>query len=299
MKRVGVLLLLTVALAGAPTLGNAALTLEQVCESAAEKASAGYAKCRLDTEAKAALGIFVGQGLIAAFEKCSVKFSDAFSKAVARYGAGNCPTTPARDFREYLTQCSDDVATAAAGGGLPDCVGDLDACTTDLGAAQADLAAAQAQLVAWAASLPHADNADGTITDWSTGLMWEKHCDDESIHDWQNSYTWGDATAVKVAALNSASYAGHNDWRLPTKEELESIINSNYYFPAVSPVFNTGCGVGCTVTTCSCTRVSNYWSSSTWADNSALAWAVDFYGGTTLPGYKTIPSYVRAVRVAS
>lgn len=34
------------------------------------------------------------------------------------------------------------------------------------------------------------DNGDGTITDTSTGLMWEKKSDDGSIHDKDDVYTW-------------------------------------------------------------------------------------------------------------
>ena len=33
------------------------------------------------------------------------------------------------------------------------------------------------------------DNADGTVTDHLSGLVWEKKTDDDSVHDKDNSYT--------------------------------------------------------------------------------------------------------------
>jgi hypothetical protein len=41
------------------------------------------------------------------------------------------------------------------------------------------------------ASRAYTDNGDGTITDNTTGLMWEKKSDDGTIHDKDNTYTWG------------------------------------------------------------------------------------------------------------
>jgi hypothetical protein len=40
------------------------------------------------------------------------------------------------------------------------------------------------------AARSYTDNGDGTITDNTTGLMWEKITDDGSIHDVNNVYTW-------------------------------------------------------------------------------------------------------------
>src|SRR5882724_11223295 len=64
------------------------------------------------------------------------------------------------------------------------------------------------------ASLSYTDNRDGTVTN-NNGLVWEKLSHDGSIHDATNKYTLDQAFSVHVAALNSTSFAGHNDWRLP------------------------------------------------------------------------------------
>jgi hypothetical protein len=154
------------------------------------------------------------------------------------------------------------------------------------------------------ASLAYVDNGDGTISDLNTGLMWEKLSDDGSIHDKDDSYTWDNAFAVKVATLNSGGgFAGHTDWRLPNYKELVSILSLDNVGPAVSAAFNTGCAPGCTVLTCSCTVSSSYssfyWSSSTYTDYPAYAWYVYFYYGFVYAEGKTNANYVRAVRAGS
>jgi len=147
------------------------------------------------------------------------------------------------------------------------------------------------------ATLAYVDNGNGTITDSNTGLMWEKLSDDGTIHDWNNTYIWANAFAVKIAALNGGSgFAGHTDWRLPNINELESIRNRGTFNPAVSAAFNTGCTPGCTVTSCSCTQSDGYWSSSSSAYGPSLAWYVAFYYGYSSSVFKTDGNYVRAVR---
>ena len=93
----------------------------------------------------------------------------------------------------------------------------------------------------------------GTITDLNTGLQWEAKNNDGSIHDKDATHTWDDAFAVHVAGLNAASFAGHNDWRLPNVRELQSLLVYDGSAPSVDAVFSSACPLGCAVTTCSCT----------------------------------------------
>ncbi len=155
----------------------------------------------------------------------------------------------------------------------------------------------------------YTDNGDGTITDNVTGLMWEKKSDDGSIHDMDNTYTWGmdtspytmDGTMVTVflAALNAGGgFAGHTDWRIPNRFELESLLDLENAPPMVNLAFNTGCTGGCTVTTCSCTQANVYWSSTT-PQNPVHAWYVTFFDGYVYANYKSGNGYVRAVRGGS
>ncbi len=147
------------------------------------------------------------------------------------------------------------------------------------------------------AALSYVDNGDGTITDVNTGLMWEKLSDDGSIHDLDDRYTWSAAFEVKVALLNATAFAGHTDWRVPNQKELFSILDLETLFPSLSPAFNNGCTSGCTVATCSCTALpSFFWSSTSTASDTALAWAVTFDDGSVANGFKGSAQSVRAVR---
>ena len=93
-------------------------------------------------------------------------------------------------------------------------------------------------LPAWAA---FTDNGDGTITDTTTGLVWDK-CSRGQV--WDNTtppgtctgvastHTWAAALAEATAA-NSASHRGQADWRLPNRTELESLVQINAASPAI------------------------------------------------------------------
>lgn len=163
------------------------------------------------------------------------------------------------------------------------------------------------------------DNLNGTISDYATGLMWEKKADLDNSgvictsagvcpdpHDADNLYTWsatslapdGTAYTVFLAQLNAGGgFATHTDWRLPTRDELQSIVDyADTSNPVVNAVFDTSCSGSCTVTTCSCTMAYGYESSSTLAPNSSLAWIVFFNIGDVGNGFKSSNYYVRAVR---
>ena len=147
------------------------------------------------------------------------------------------------------------------------------------------------------AILSYVDNGDGTITDLNTGLMWEKNSFDGSIHNAGTGYTWNTATATRVATLNSSTFAGYNDWRLPNVKELQSIIDyEKTSGPAVNPAFNNGCALNCTVSTCSCTIAGGYWSSTSDERAPTDAWIVQFASGAVTNLGKSNGFSVRAVR---
>ena len=151
-------------------------------------------------------------------------------------------------------------------------------------------------------ALGYTDNGDGTIRDNVTGLVWEKLSDDGSVHDYDNTYTWYDAFAVKVAELNTPPcFAGHCDWRLPNRRELESLVDAGRSAPALAPAFNAGCEPDCTPETCACAQSAEHdydWASTTYHDLPGLAWAVNFNVGDVSAFEKTIGTQcgVRAVR---
>ena len=147
------------------------------------------------------------------------------------------------------------------------------------------------------AVLAYQDNGDGTVTDLHTGLMWEKLSDDGSVHDLDNTYTWDLAFSVKVATLNIMAFAGHADWRLPNFKELVGILDVETSTPTASAAFNTDCASGCSVTTCSCTFSTGYWSSTSVPSGALLAYFVNFDSARVSLGSKTTSLLrVRAVR---
>jgi hypothetical protein len=145
------------------------------------------------------------------------------------------------------------------------------------------------------------DNGDGTVTDWLTGLQWEKKDSLDDVqntgnsHDADNEYSWSligsraDGTAFTsfLATLNGGGcFAGQCDWRLPTLVELQTILLEPYpcgTSPCIDPVFGP-------------TVPGVYWSATTSATGLDVAWNMIFDDGTVLNGFKFSALLVRAVR---
>src|SRR6266404_3926304 len=298
----------------------AAGTPEQKCQAAKNVAAGKYGACRQKAEAKLAT---TGDGTTysASLTKCGTKFTRVWQKTIdkaAAHGA-TCLDAPltASDVQNVIVEHTNNIATALSGGGLVDCSA-LASCQANLKTCEAAqqgerLKTGQTScydssgtVIVCAGSgqdgelqqglvRSYTDNGDGTITDTRTGLMWEKLSDDGSIHAWDNAYTWKSAFA-KVASLNSASFAGHGDWRVPNVNELQSLLDYGATLPPIDVAFNSSCAPGCSVTTCSCTRSYEYWSSTTSQYLPSLAWVVLFTDGTVGASSKTNTDYVRAVR---
>lgn len=83
------------------------------------------------------------------------------------------------------------------------------------------------------------DNDDGTITDTRTGLIWTVKTSDAWEQGSDDRLSWGDAVAW-VAELNDNEYLGHNDWRLPSIDELKLFPEDKQtYWSATSYTDNT------------------------------------------------------------
>ena len=131
------------------------------------------------------------------------------------------------------------------------------------------------------------DNGDGTITDRSTGLMWEK-----KGSSYQRRF-WGAASYVED--LNGERFLGHNDWRVPTLEELASLMKPKVRQTGqyIDPLFDE--------------EQSVCWSSDRSTDRERdNAYYVDFSSGAIEIGYgsaegsryeiQETTSFIKAVR---
>lgn len=152
-----------------------------------------------------------------------------------------------------------------------------------------------------------------TATSWTmvkdnvTGLIWEVKQNQDGTknytnpHDADNTYTWydpdsntnggdegtpGDGTDTKdfVDALNTENYGGYSDWRVPTREELFSIMDYGRYYPSIDTEYFPH------------TFASGYWSSSSFANDPGDAWNVHFNYGYDSYYSKSNGRSVRAVR---
>jgi len=63
------------------------------------------------------------------------------------------------------------------------------------------------------------DNGDGTLTDTTTGLMWEKKLSTECNRTWHD--------AIKFA--KDSRLAGYKNWRLPTIDEFKILLKGHLY----------------------------------------------------------------------
>ncbi len=143
-----------------------------------------------------------------------------------------------------------------------------------------------------------------------TGLMWEVKSDEPGLHDWRNTYSWFDPEASKdeldyrgvagagecvksecdtsdfVRAVNESGYCGFHDWRLPSRDEWQSIsdlrkaespptINSEY-FPY--------------------TQSDEYWSANDYSFQFDAAWVWNFRFGHDRVEWKKTPRFLRLVR---
>jgi len=107
------------------------------------------------------------------------------------------------------------------------------------------------------------DNGDGTVSDSSTSLMWQKG--GAPLYDLP--YSWDGAMGYCEALTDG----GYTDWRLPNVKELESlsVIDGSKYSPPISTALFPNA------------RKWKYWTSTTFGSpwNTSFtkkAWMVDF-----------------------
>ena len=143
------------------------------------------------------------------------------------------------------------------------------------------------------------------VVDKQTNLVWEKKTTKvgsgenfDDLHDVDNVYDWCEATGNNegprclendtswIGKVNAEAFAGFTNWRVPTREELLSIVDTSVAtcgkdMPCIDPIFGP-------------TQASEYWSSTEVSPN--VAWIVIFSSGNLKFGTKVDRVHMRAVR---
>jgi len=159
-----------------------------------------------------------------------------------------------------------------------------------------------------ASGSPQPADADdwSCVQDNNTGLMWEVKTTDGGLRDSDNTYSWasssgndggddgfhsslgcpdGNCSTEKLAdAVNAIGLCGANDWRLPTVNELTSIVNYGRVTPTIDRDYFPN------------TKSTRYWSTDTDVGDVASAWQVFFSFGYSRTDKKINRSRVRLVR---
>jgi hypothetical protein len=135
-------------------------------------------------------------------------------------------------------------------------------------------------------------NTDNYITkDNKTNLIW-KTCSEGLIPSVGEPiscvgiaiyYTWEDAKTICTKLNAGNGYANNKSWRLPSVEELSTLIDYGRENPAIDTTYFPN------------TRSSNYWSSSTYIGNAYSAWYVSNNTGVVDTSNKSDELYVRCV----
>jgi hypothetical protein len=116
---------------------------------------------------------------------------------------------------------------------------------------------------------PRFEPDNDVVHDRLSGLCWSK---DANLNEFP--LTWQEALDF-VKDLNDGNHAGHNDWRLPNRRELHSLVDYGTRKPALPedhPFKNIFLGW--------------YWSSTSAAINPAYAWYVHLEGARMFYGRK-------------
>lgn len=138
----------------------------------------------------------------------------------------------------------------------------------------------------------YTNHGNGTVTDNQTGLMWMRCSLGLSgggcAAGTATTVNWKQALEAAQAANSGVGSFGYKDWRLPTTNELVTLVELACYSPAIN-------------TNLFPSTLSNvYWSSTPLildTVSESKAWSVNFNGGAEyFDSIKADSYYVRLVR---
>ncbi len=151
------------------------------------------------------------------------------------------------------------------------------------------------------------------IKDNVTGLIWEGKTNTAGMHSKDNRYTHYDNTAIAqvfnsttniatqptqaqinavtntigfISAVNAAGYCGAKDWRLPTPDELHSLVDFSIAFPG--PTIDTTWFTGA--------QTGSHWTSAPYRLEQYRARTIGFGFGNVEDTIRSEPTPVRLVR---
>ena len=149
------------------------------------------------------------------------------------------------------------------------------------------------------ADLEATESSWACILDNKTGLLWEIKTNDGRLQDRLHRYNGGIAgyenkgqcnlslcnTHAYIYEINRKKLCGSTEWRLPSREELRSIVDYHIKYPG--PTINTEFFPN--------TLNQFYWSSVPDANDKDSAWGIGFSFGYDYAYFKSDLGYVRLV----
>lgn len=144
------------------------------------------------------------------------------------------------------------------------------------------------------------------VLDNQSGLIWEVKTREPGLHNIDNTYTWYDSnpatnggwagkmdggvcsgsacdTESYIKAFNARKFCGYTDWYLPSRFELNTIVDANVFFPGPTlpkAYFPEAKG-------------TPYWTDTTFKTRRAGAWVWRFDQGSDYVEEKSVPLSVR------
>ena len=145
------------------------------------------------------------------------------------------------------------------------------------------------------------------VLDDKTSLIWEVKSEKKGVQYALNTYTWFDGESGRdngtfskncywgkncntqsfIKDINKAELCGYSNWRLPTREELNSIVD---YYGDSDLLIDTDFFPN--------TQMDSYWTSDSLNSNPKMAYETPFFYGGSMARDKTIDTFVRLVRSA-
>lgn len=131
------------------------------------------------------------------------------------------------------------------------------------------------------------DNADGTATDETLGLIWMRCSLGQT---WEDETCIGDASELTwQQALQTAhgyEYAEQLGWRVPNMKELASLTERSCVRPAINELFFPN------------TSSDNYWTSTPSVVDPERAWVIAFFNSSNSLKDKRLFVFTRLVKTA-